>query len=115
MKRGERERKKNKKREKSDRESKHRKSRREGKRKGSDSDFDGESERARERSRDCDSKSRIEPENLVRYILKEFPGVAADLEQVPLFSLYIYGEFQSSRRCGGNFMLLEIRLNMCSS
>ncbi|PSS19409.1 uncharacterized protein CEY00_Acc11459 [Actinidia chinensis var. chinensis] len=81
-KRGERERKKKKKREKRDRESKHRKSRREGKRKGSDSDFDGESEKARERSRDCDSKSRIEPENLVRYILKEFPGVAADLEQL---------------------------------
>ncbi|XP_057503123.1 uncharacterized protein LOC130786774 [Actinidia eriantha] len=81
-KRGERERKKKKKREKRDRESKHRKSRREGKRKGPDSDFDGESEKAREHSRDCDSKSRIEPENLVRYILKEFPGVAADLEQL---------------------------------
>jgi curved DNA-binding protein CbpA len=31
---------------------------------------------------DSDSKSRVEPEGIVRFILKEFPGVAADLEQL---------------------------------
>ncbi|GMP79162.1 hypothetical protein CsSME_00034818 [Camellia sinensis var. sinensis] len=70
-----REKERKKKRERRDRERKHRKSRREGKRKVSD----GESEREREFT---DSKSRIEPEGVVRYILKEFPGVASDLVQL---------------------------------
>ncbi|KAI8002886.1 hypothetical protein LOK49_LG08G00857, partial [Camellia lanceoleosa] len=64
-----------KKRERRDRERKHRKSRREGKGKVSN----GESEREREFA---DSKSRIEPKGVVRYILKEFPGVASDLVQL---------------------------------
>ncbi|CAL5348274.1 unnamed protein product [Camellia sinensis] len=70
-----REKERKKKRERRDRERKHRKSRREGKRKVSD----GESEMEREFT---DSKSRIEPEGVVRYILKEFPGVASDLVQL---------------------------------
>lgn len=52
-------------------------SRREGKGKASDTESGGY----------CDSKSRVEPEGVVRFILKEFPGVAADLEQVLTDSL----------------------------
>ncbi|KAE9446413.1 hypothetical protein C3L33_21689, partial [Rhododendron williamsianum] len=67
-----RDREKHKKRDKRGRERKHRVSRREGKGKASDTESGGY----------CDSKSRVEPEGVVRFILKEFPGVAADLEQL---------------------------------
>ncbi|XP_058189917.1 uncharacterized protein LOC131307439 [Rhododendron vialii] len=71
-KRRERDRKKHKRKDRRDRERKHRVSRRDGKGKASDSESDG----------GCYSKSRVEPEGVVRFILKEFPGVAADLEQL---------------------------------
>ncbi|KAI8531192.1 hypothetical protein RHMOL_Rhmol11G0118100 [Rhododendron molle] len=70
--RRERDREKHKKRDRRGRERKHRVSRREGKGKASDTESGGY----------CDSKSRVEPEGVVRFILKEFPGVAADLEQL---------------------------------
>ncbi|KAL6987424.1 hypothetical protein U1Q18_013174 [Sarracenia purpurea var. burkii] len=79
--RSERERKKKKK-EIRDRERKHRVLPQEGKKKLPDSESDGESRRERESSRDYDSKFQTEVEEVVRYILKEFPGVAADLEQL---------------------------------
>ncbi|KAG5524920.1 hypothetical protein RHGRI_031561 [Rhododendron griersonianum] len=71
-KRRERDREKHKKRDRRGRERNHRVSRREGKGKASDTESGGY----------CDSKSRVEPEGVVRFILKEFPGVAADLEQL---------------------------------
>ncbi|XAR55632.1 hypothetical protein NMG60_11035763 [Bertholletia excelsa] len=55
-----------------------RRSRREGKRKGSSSESDGGSESAS----DDDASSPFGPEDVVREILKEFPGVAGDLEQL---------------------------------
>ncbi|KAM7507596.1 hypothetical protein LguiA_018049 [Lonicera macranthoides] len=56
-----------------------RKSRRDEKRRVSDSDSESEDE-----SGDYSERSRLKnnPEDVIRYILKEFPGVTADLEQL---------------------------------
>lgn len=64
------------------RESKHRRSRRDRRKRVSESEDGSRS------STDEDSelrRSRVEPRAVVRYILKKFPGVATDLEQVCKF------------------------------
>ena len=64
------------------RESKHRRSRRDRKKRGSESEDGSRS------STDDDSeprRSRVEPKAVLRHILKKFPGVATDLEQVCIF------------------------------
>lgn len=64
------------------RESKHRRSRRDRRKRVSESEDGSRS------STDDDSeprRSRVEPRAVVRYILKKFPGVATDLEQVCKF------------------------------
>ncbi|XP_059630891.1 uncharacterized protein LOC132273828 [Cornus florida] len=71
-----------KRRERKEREKKHRRSRREGKRKYSDTESDGESESDASGDKLEPVSPRNEPEGVVRYILKKFPGVEGDLEQL---------------------------------
>ncbi|KAA8538624.1 hypothetical protein F0562_028182 [Nyssa sinensis] len=74
-------------RKKRDRERKHRKdrsrrSRREGKKNVSDSESDGESGSSSDDDNSETARSRVEPKDVLRDILKQFPGVASDLEQL---------------------------------